>query len=58
MQVTIRVTVTTVVDASAGADTEPVTVPSQWYSKDNTEYTDDIDDTDDTDDTDTIRFVR
>lgn len=46
------VTVTTVVDASAGQSQSQSTSQSQSYSQDDTEYTDDIDDTDDTDDMD------
>lgn len=46
------VTVTTVVDASAGQTQSQSQSQSQSYSQDDTEYTDDIDDTDDTDDTD------
>ena len=43
------VTVTTVVDASAGQTQSQSQSQSQSYSQDDTEYTDDIDDTDDTD---------
>ena len=46
------VTVTTVVDASAGQTQSQSQSQSQSYSQDDTEYTDDIDATDDTDDTD------
>ncbi len=46
------VTVTTVVDASAGQTQSQSQSQSQSYSQDDTEYTDDIDDTDDPDDTD------